>query len=94
MADWYSDVNELAHRIPDGATVAFLGGPGSPIAIVQALIRRRARNLHLITVPTGDMAADLLIGAGCVARVETSGISLGEFGPDEMGRRAGSGPSA
>jgi glutaconate CoA-transferase subunit A len=32
-------------------------------------------------VPTSGLQADLLIGAGCVATLETSAVTLGEFGP-------------
>ena len=32
-------------------------------------------------MPVGGLQADLLIGAGCVATLETSAVSLGEFGP-------------
>ena len=38
------------------------------------------RDLHLVTVPQAGIAADLLIGAGCVATVETAAVSLGELG--------------
>lgn len=76
-----SSADALVEAIPDGASIAFLRGPAAPLEIVRALIRKNVRDLHLITVPTGDIAADLLIGAGCVSSVETSGISLGEFGP-------------
>jgi glutaconate CoA-transferase subunit A len=48
--------------------------------VVRELIRRRARNLRLLGVPILGMSADLLIGAGCVAEVETSAVSLGEAG--------------
>ena len=48
--------------------------------VVRALIRRKARNLRLIGVPILGLSADLLIGAGCVAEVETSAVSLGEAG--------------
>ena len=47
---------------------------------VRALIRRNARNLKLLGVPVLGMCADLLIGAGCVAEVESSAVSLGEAG--------------
>ncbi len=47
---------------------------------VRALIRRKARNLRLLGVPILGLSADLLIGAGCVAEVETSAVSLGEAG--------------
>ena len=54
---------------------------GAPMAATRALIRRGVRNLHLVALPTSSMQADLLIGAGCVATLETSAVSLGELGP-------------
>jgi glutaconate CoA-transferase subunit A len=73
--------DELAARIPDGA---LLGLPPDyslvAMEVVRALIRRRARKLKLLGVPVLGMSADLLIGAGCVAEVETSAVSLGEAG--------------
>lgn len=76
-----SSPDALAAMVPDGATVAVAKEPLSPMALALALARRGARGLHLVTVPTAQMIADLLIGAGCVGTVETSGVSLGEFGP-------------
>jgi len=52
-----------------------------PMAATRALIRRGVRNLHLVALPTSSLQADLLIGAGAVATLETSAVSLGEFGP-------------
>jgi glutaconate CoA-transferase subunit A len=54
---------------------------GVPMEATRALVRRGVRNLHLVTLPTSSLQADLLIGAGCVAVLETSAVSLGEFGP-------------
>jgi glutaconate CoA-transferase, subunit A len=54
---------------------------GVPMEATRALIRRGVRYLHLVTLPTSSLQADLLIGAGCVAVLETSAVSLGEFGP-------------
>src|SRR4029453_11513372 len=50
-------------------------------AATRALIRRGVKRLHLIALPTSSLQADLLIGAGCVETIETSAVSLGEFGP-------------
>ncbi len=50
------------------------------MAVVHALIRRKAKNLRLLGVPILGLSADLLIGAGCVAEVESSAVSLGEAG--------------
>ena len=53
---------------------------GVPMAATRALIRRGVKRLHLVALPTSSMQADLLIGAGCVETLETSAVSLGEFG--------------
>jgi glutaconate CoA-transferase, subunit A len=53
---------------------------GVAMAATRALIRRGIKRLHLVTLPTSSLQADLLIGAGCVATVETSAVSLGELG--------------
>ena len=74
-------VDELAAKIPDGC---FLGLPPdySLVAMqaVRALIRRNAKGLKLLGVPQLGLCADLLIGAGCVAEIETSAVTLGEAG--------------
>ncbi len=54
---------------------------GVPMAATRALIRRGVKRLHLVALPTSSLQADVLIGAGCVETLETSAVSLGEFGP-------------
>jgi glutaconate CoA-transferase, subunit A len=54
---------------------------GVAMAATRALIRRGIKRLHLIALPTSSLQADLLIGAGSIATIETSAVSLGEFGP-------------
>ena len=76
-----TDLDTLVDRIPDGASVAVAPDySGCAMAAVRALIRRGARELHLIAVPQAGFQADMLIGAGCVASVETAAITLGEHG--------------
>jgi glutaconate CoA-transferase subunit A len=76
-----ADAEALAALIPDGARIAMPPDYSLPaMAVVRALVRRRARGLRLLGVPVLGMCADLLIGAGCVAEVETSAVSLGEAG--------------
>jgi glutaconate CoA-transferase subunit A len=74
-------VESLSRQIEDGAQLA-LPPDYSLVAmeVVRALIRRKAQGLRLLGVPILGMSADLLIGAGCVAEVETSAVSLGEAG--------------
>jgi glutaconate CoA-transferase subunit A len=71
----------LAAEVPDGATLALPPDNSLPsVALAKALIRRGVRNLNLIGVPVSGFATDILIGAGCVASVQTSAVSLGEAG--------------
>jgi len=53
---------------------------GVPMAATRALVRRGVKRLHLVALPTSSLQADMLIGAGCVETLETSAVSLGEFG--------------
>ena len=74
-------------------------GPGSMLAVppdysgvamaaTRALIRRRVSNLHIVACPTSGLQTDMLIGAGCVATVESAAITFGEFGPAPRFTRA------
>lgn len=82
-------VSELAAQIPDGAKlVVAKDESGVAMAATRELVRRRVRDLHLVTVPISGLQADLLIGAGCVAVLESSGITLAEFGTGPAFTRA------
>lgn len=71
----------LAAAVPDGALLALPPDNSLPsVALAKALVRRGAKGLRLLGVPVSGFATDLLIGAGCVAEVETSAVSLGEAG--------------
>jgi glutaconate CoA-transferase subunit A len=75
-------LDEALAPISDGFVLAVpRESSGVAMAATRALIRRGVRRLTLITLPTSSLQADLLIGAGCVAEIETSAVSLGEFGP-------------
>ena len=74
-------LEEMAASVPDGALVALPPDNSLPsVALAKALVRRGARGLRLLGVPVSGFATDLLIGAGCVAEVQTSACSLGEAG--------------
>ena len=67
--------------ITDGCVLAVpRESSGVAMAATRALIRRGIKRLTLIALPTSSLQADLLIGAGCVETLETSAVSLGEFG--------------
>ncbi len=80
--DWLlGSADALAAKVPNGAKIAVgVDSGGVAMELTRALIRRGIRDLHLVCVPTSGLQADLLIGAGCVATLETSAISLGEYG--------------
>jgi glutaconate CoA-transferase subunit A len=75
------DLDELAASVPDGALLALPPDNSlSPAAFARALVRRGAKGLRLLGVPVSGYATDLLIGAGCVASLQTSAVTLGEAG--------------
>ena len=75
-------LDDVLSIIADGC---LLGVPrevsGVAMEATRALVRRGVRKLHVIALPTSSLQADLLIGAGCVETLETSAVSMGEFGP-------------
>jgi glutaconate CoA-transferase subunit A len=75
-------VDEALAPIRDGIMLAVPREvAGVPMEATRALIRRGVRDLHVVALPTSSLQADLMIGAGCVATLETSAVSLGEIGP-------------
>src|SRR5204863_8501530 len=82
MARITRSLDEALAPITDGCMLAVpRETSGVAMAATRALIRRGIKRLHLIALPTSTLQADLLIGAGCVETLETSAVSLGEFGP-------------
>jgi glutaconate CoA-transferase, subunit A len=72
---------EAARLVEDGMRLA-LGGFAvyqHPMAFACELVRQGRRNLTLVGVVNG-MEADLLIGAGCLACIETSYVGLEKHG--------------
>ncbi len=75
-------VDEVIAPIVDGCMLVVPREvSGVPMAATRALIRCGVKRLHLVALPTSSLQADLLIGAGCIETLETSAVSLGEFGP-------------
>ena len=80
---------DAAGRVADGSRLA-LGGLSiyqHPMAFVRELVRQGRRDLTVVGVLNGP-ELDLLVGAGCVARVETSYVGLERFGLARNFRRA------
>jgi glutaconate CoA-transferase, subunit A len=82
MSGMLCSLEEALAPIADGCMLAVpRETSGVAMAATRALIRRGVTRLHLVTLPTSTLQADLLIGASCIATLETSAVSLGEFGP-------------
>ncbi|HJQ56546.1 MAG TPA: CoA transferase [Vineibacter sp.] len=80
--DWLaSSVDSLAREVPRGAMVAVPADySGVAMELTRAMIRAGVRDLHLLGVPVAGLQAEMLIGAGCVKTIETSAVTLGEYG--------------
>jgi len=81
MTVMVSTLDELVAGIGDGATLAVPKDfSGVAMSATRALLRRGVKNLHVVGVPVCGMQVDILIGAGAVGTVETSAVTLGEYG--------------
>lgn len=80
MTDFVT-VSALAARIGGGEKLALpVDYAGVAMAATDAILAHAPRELHVVCVPTGGLQVDMLIGAGLVAVLETSAMSLGEAG--------------
>ena len=82
-------LSEAAALIPNGTRLA-LGGfaiHNHPMAFVYELIRRGVKDLTIVGA-VNAIELDILIGAGCVKKVETSYVGLEAFGLAPNFRRA------
>ena len=71
--------------VPDGAQIA-LGGftvSRNPMVIAREIIRQGKKNLYIVCHSHGQ-ALDLLIGAGCVSRLEIAYGGTGRFAPTSI----------
>lgn len=78
-------VELLASQVNDGDLVVLassMSGDFSAASMVttRALIRRSAKNLHLLGLPALNFQGDLLIGAGCVRTAEAGSVLMYEHG--------------
>ena len=81
----FTDLGELSSHVADGDIVALphtlsADFSAASMVVTRALIQRGVRNLHLVGVPALSLQADMLIGAGCVATIQSGSILLYEYG--------------
>jgi glutaconate CoA-transferase subunit A len=82
-------IRDAIRSIVDGEQVA-IGGHSHrrhPMALLYEVVRQGKRNLQLIGWNNG-IDVDLLVGANCVAGVQTSYVGMGKFGLALNFRRA------
>ena len=74
-------LREAVDSIPDGARIGFGGFAvyQKPMAVVHEMIRAGKKDLTIVGA-VNSIEADMLIGAGCVSRIETSYVGLEKFG--------------
>jgi glutaconate CoA-transferase subunit A len=76
-------IGEAVERfVPDGCQIA-VGGftiTRNPMAAVYEIARRRVKDLHLVAHSNGQ-ALDVLVGAGCVRRLDIAYGGNGRFAP-------------
>jgi glutaconate CoA-transferase subunit A len=82
-------VADAVALIPDGTRLAFGGFAiyQRPMVLIRELIRRQRRNLTIVGTVSGN-DVDILAGAGCLTRVETSYVGLEKHGLAPNFRRA------
>ena len=79
------DIESLVEHVKDGALVALPSAvsaeySGISMVATRAIIRKHVKGLRLVAVPSTSLQGDLLIGAGCVASLQTGSILLYEYG--------------
>src|SRR5262249_15719195 len=75
-------LEDLIAPIGDGCVLAVpRGKSGGGMAGTRWRGRDGVKDVKVRARRTASLEADLLIGAGCVVSIETSAVSLGEFGP-------------
>jgi glutaconate CoA-transferase subunit A len=83
IADKLMTVEQAVSRfIPDGSQLA-IGGfsiTRNPMALAYEIVRQKVRDLHIVCHSHGQ-ALDILIGAGCVKRLEIAYGGNGRYAP-------------
>jgi glutaconate CoA-transferase subunit A len=83
LGDKLMTVGEAVERFVRDRCQLALGGftiNRNPMALVYEIARRRVRGLHLVAHSNGQ-ALDVLVGAGCVERIEIAYGGNGRFAP-------------
>lgn len=82
-------LSEAVNNIHDGDRIAFGGFAvyQRPMALVREIARKHIKDLTIVGI-VNSLDVDLLVGAGCVKKVETSYVGLEKYGLAPNYRRA------
>ena len=71
-------LNESIDKIKSEMTIGLSGFSymNPPMVFVREIIRRKIKNLTLVSGPTSGIETDMLIGAGCIKKVVTSCVAF------------------
>ncbi len=71
-------LNESLDKIKSGMTLGLSGFSymNPPMAFVRGIIKKKIKNLTVVSGPTSGIETDILIGAGCVKKIVTSCVSF------------------
>ena len=83
IADKLMTIEEAVRRFVKNGCQLAVGGftvTRNPMALVYEIVRQKVRDIHLVCHSNGQ-ALDVLIGAGCVKRLEIAYGGNGRFAP-------------
>ena len=71
-------LNESVGRIKSGMVIGLSGFSymNPPMAFAREIIKKKIKNLTVVSGPTSGIETDVLIGAGCVKKLVTSCVSF------------------
>ena len=81
MKDKVISAKEAAGLVKDGMHLGLGAGMEmNPMPVIREIIRNGVSNLTITPVITGGFVSDLLVGAGCVRKVQFPRFDMGEYG--------------
>ena len=81
MKDKRMTAAEASRMVVSGMHIGVGAGMDmNPMPVIREIIKNKVTGLTLTPVLTGGYVADLLIGAGCVKRIQFPQVVMDEFG--------------
>jgi glutaconate CoA-transferase subunit A len=88
MRDKLTTAAEAASLIKDDMHLGLGAGMEmNPMPVIREVIKNGVKNLTITPVITGGYVSDLLVGAGCVKKVQFPRFDMGEYGTAPNFRR-------